>query len=461
MIIIEYSYYDSNGKKISYLKKIERIEKLKYTSVDLDYYGVAYSGLFKTIGRIIHGAGKAIGSFIHNVGKGLKYALPIVVPIAVGAGLNALLAKVGATAVAKVSAASVAKAVEAGAIGSALTQSVVLAGKVAVTNVVSSAILRSLHATPETEPAVLQTGGGQPALIIPAFVRQLVEPNHLVAYATKNGKIQNSRIIQQRIDWLANTIQQVARELGRINQECQAGLTRDRALQILKQIFWNIPSTQSAIERYLQQKKAELRRKLCCNPLRIRNILIQLFGTARYPTEKPYPYCINKTKNELLFQVKQLAQQLCGKVAPAQLPQKLSEIVRKKIEECVASYCDEETIRDIAFRIYQASSIVVPDKECLYKALQYIQINAGLFKDRLCPLGDKSKITQEIKALMTSYYTTCVSTKQRALMAQKRASEAGVIKLPPYIQIGKYKIPTLYAIGGGILLLLLLTRPRR
>ena len=411
MLVIAYGYANTTHiGVIDYLPQLKKYHSEFYIETPYVYYGGLYpyggflGSIGKAIGGLIHGVGKAIGSAVHAVGKAFKYVAPIAVPLVAGVAVSGALRLIGAGAIAKASAASVAAAVEHGAIGTAVLQSAALATKVALTHVASQTLLRALGAAPKSQPAVVAVNN-RPAVVVPAFVRELVEPHHLVAYATNNGKITSSRLIQERIDWLAKKIQDTVNKLAQINRECGLNIDRNRALRILRRIFWDLPPTKSAIEQRINTELNRIKKALCCNVGVIRNLLTKVFSDLVIPqNDEIANLCVNKVRRIAFSRVNEYTAELCPKLkTPSAIYPVLKAKINKLISECIANERKKQMM-------------------AVMERLRQIQL-------------------------------------QRLRMQQEREKEEGnKLSIPQYIQIGNMKIPTLYALGGLALLFLLTSR---
>lgn len=421
---IQLSTYKEPTYGVTYgFSVIDYRKELTYNGAPEFIYIPEYAGLFKSIGsifkgvgsvihsaakgfgHIVHEVGKGAGKVIHEVGKGLKYVAPIAVPLIAGAAITGALNAIGATYIAKASAASVAAAVESGSIGAAVLQSAALATKVALTNIATNTLMHALGVTPQGEPVVVQYRN-RPALVIPAFVRELVEPSHLVAFATENGRITVSRTIQARIDWLANKIQETARRLGEIARSCGVNISRDQALAYLKRIFWFIPPTKAGVEQKINSELSRIKRALCCTTSAIRRQLEEVFLNLNLPPSPLATQCLLQAKNYFFSNLNSVVAKVCS-----QGGSNVRSVLQKEVENYINN-CIQQQQLSVQQQQQQQQSAILPQ----------------------LPQG-----------------TTPASTPNMPSTTQ-------ALSLPKYIQIGQYKIPTMMALFGGLTLLLLLTR---
>jgi hypothetical protein len=224
-------------------------------------FKLSVGGVFKGVGHAISGVVKGVGRVIHYGAKFVGQAAPILVPLAVGIGVGAIAQAAGLAGFAKASALGVAKSLAAGHIAAAATEGVMLASKVVITNVVSGEILKAIYKAPKGQPAIVAVGK-KPAIIIPPFVREIVEPHHLVDFATQKGGIKNSKLIQQRIDWLAKKIIDTGKRIVALYRVYGFQIDEHKLLAHLREIFWNLPSTQAEVERVVNAKVNKLKHDL-------------------------------------------------------------------------------------------------------------------------------------------------------------------------------------------------------
>jgi len=271
--IAEYGYLVDKGDNIyvEYGGILQEVKEVKYSDYGIvlatDYgtyiapYGGLFKGLIKGIGSVIHGVAKGTGRVIHYAGKALGKVAPFVIPLAVGVGISALAGHLFGATVAQASAETVAKAVMAGNIASAGVQAVAFTGKVIATQLVSSTILNAIYKRPHGEVVIAR--GRQPVLIIPRFVREVVEPHALVRFITQNGRLKSSKQIQARVDWLGNKIKVTAKQIVNLYQEWGIKPSVEEVVSHLRNIFYQLPPDEAGVERKIREYLAGLRRNLC------------------------------------------------------------------------------------------------------------------------------------------------------------------------------------------------------
>ena len=413
-------------------------------------YGFKLGGIFKGIGRAIHGLVKGAGRVIHYGVKFLGQAAPLLVPVVVGAGISAIAARLGATAFATASASSVAKAVAAGQIGAALTQGAALAAKVAITNVASGLILKSIYKAPKGQPAVVAVGN-KPAIVIPAFVRELVEPNSLVKFVTKNNTIKNSKVIQQRIDWLAKKITDTAQQLAKISKECSIVISQQEALKLLKRLFYKIPPTKPQLEAKLKKELALIRKEKC--GIVSRQELLHMIQSA----PKGKPAILKLGEHTLMVEpeikdvinLKDLVDFLIAK------GNKYDNIMTQlfALRDVVSS-----TATYISNRLQECGMPATKEKVLYYLKLIFHRIPKDVKKLKETTLN-------KLKALQICPPQKPAYSPQPTIAQHRQGGQIKQIAMhksaTPQMQAGMFGIPTKYLlIGGGILLLTLLLRKR-
>ncbi len=285
---------------VDYGNVLQPVKNIHYTNsgiiLSTDYgtyitpYGWGLKSLVKGIGRVFHYTGKFLGK-----------VAPIAVPLLVGVGISAVAGALFGSAAATASAQTVAQAALSGNLVAAGLQAVAFAGKVVATNLISSTILRAIYKRPHGEVVIAQ--GNKPVLVIPQFVREVVEPHHLVHFITRNGTIRNSREIQSRVDWLANKIKQTAVQIANLYQEWGENISTDELVQHIRRIFWNIPPTMSEVEARINSYLRNLRIRLCHSYVREaynEAVRVAPAGFAsKYPISKYLSMCASHNKNNI------------------------------------------------------------------------------------------------------------------------------------------------------------------